>query len=88
MNTFEFSRELAEGLPGALRVLHPLVTRVPASQRYTYNFEGNSQALDHVFVSRGLLSGAELDIVHLNTDFPALPGRTASDHDPLVVRFR
>jgi predicted extracellular nuclease len=88
MNTFEFSPELAEGLPGSPAVLHPLLTRVPAAERYTYNFEGNSQALDHVFVSRALLAGAELDIVHLNADFPALPRHTASDHDPLVVRFR
>ena len=88
MNTFEFSDELAELLPGAVPVLHPLVQRVPAEERYTYNYEGNSQALDHVFVSRVLLPGAELDVVHLNTDFPALPGQTASDHDPLVARFR
>jgi predicted extracellular nuclease len=88
MNTFEFSDELAELLPGAPAVLHPLMPLVPPNERYTYNYEGNSQVLDHVFVSRALLGRAELDIVHLNTDFPALFGRTASDHDPLVARFR
>ena len=88
MNTFEFSDELAELLPGAVPVLYPLIPGVPAEERYSYNYEGNSQTLDHVFVSRALLSGAELDVVHLNADFPALPGETASDHDPLVARFR
>ncbi|HEX7336498.1 MAG TPA: endonuclease/exonuclease/phosphatase family protein, partial [Gemmatimonadales bacterium] len=88
MNTFEFSQALAELLPGAVPVLYPLLPKVPGPERYSYNFEGNSQTLDHVFVSRALLPGAELDIVHLNTDFPALPRQTASDHDPLVARLR
>ena len=88
MNTFEFSDELSELLPGSPATLYPLLPLVPAGERYSYNYEGNSQALDHVFVSRALLSGAELDVVHLNTDFPAMPGLTASDHDPLVARFR
>jgi predicted extracellular nuclease len=88
MNTFEFSDELAELLPGSLPALHSLMPMIPPAERYSYNHEGNSQALDHVFVSRALLRGAELDVVHLNTDFPAVPGRTASDHEPLVARLR
>jgi len=88
MNTFEFTDELAELLPGLPATLHPLMPLVPPEDRYSYNYEGNSQALDHVFVSSALLPGAELGVVHLNTDFPAPPGRTASDHDPLVARFR
>ena len=87
MNTFETSDELSELLPGSPAVLYPLMPLVPANERYSYNYEGNSQVLDHVFVSRTLFPAAELDVVHLNTDFPALPGRTASDHDPLVARF-
>jgi predicted extracellular nuclease len=88
MNTFESSDELAELLPGSPAALHPLMPLVPPEERYSYNYEGNSQALDHIFVSHVLLRGAELDVVHLNTDFPVLPGHTASDHDPLVARFR
>jgi predicted extracellular nuclease len=87
MNTFEFTDELAATLPGAPAVLHPLLGLLPPADRYTYNYEGNSQALDHVFVTEALLAGAELDVVHLTADFPALPGRTASDHDPLVAGF-
>jgi predicted extracellular nuclease len=88
MNTFEFSRELAQTLPGSPPALYQLLLRIPENERYSYNYEGNSQTLDHVFVSRALRPLAELDIVHLNVDFPALPGRTASDHDPLLARFR
>ena len=88
MNTFEFTDDLADLLPGTPPVLFPLSSLVPAGRRYSYNFEGNSQVLDHVFVTRALLAGAELEYVHLNTDFPALPGATASDHDPVVARVR
>jgi len=88
MNTFEFSRELDQTLPGSPPALYQLLFRIPEKERYSYNYEGNSQTLDHVFVSRALRPHAELDIVHLNVDFPALPGRTASDHDPLLARFR
>jgi predicted extracellular nuclease len=88
MNTFEFSPELARTLPGSPPALYQLLFRIPEKDRYSYNYEGNSQTLDHVFVSPALRPLAELDIVHLNVDFPALPGRTASDHDPLLARFR
>jgi predicted extracellular nuclease len=87
MNTFEFSDELARVLPGSPPVLYSLMRRVPGPERYSYNYEGNSQLLDHAFVSQALTE-AEIDLVHLNTDFPARPGLTASDHDPLVVLLR
>ena len=88
MNTFEFSDEIAEVLAGAPSLLQSLWLLLPADDRYSYNYEGNSQVLDHVLVSHALRAGAELDVVHLNADFPALPSATASDHDPLVSRFR
>jgi hypothetical protein len=38
---------------------------------------------------RSLLDDAEFDVVHLNVDFPVLFGEVeASDHEPLVARFR
>ena len=66
----------------------PLAPLAPRGRRYSYNYEGNSQTLDHVFVTRALRDGAEVEYVHLNADYPALPGATASDHDPLVARVR
>lgn len=57
---------------------------IPFEDRYTYNFNGNSQAIDHIFVSKPMLRLApELQIPHINTDFM---GRLA-DHDPIIARF-
>jgi predicted extracellular nuclease len=87
MNTFEFTDDLAVFLPGAPPVLHPLAGLAPAAERYSYIYEGNSQALDHAFVTGSLRPAAELEYVHLNIDFPAAPGSMASDHDPIVLRI-
>ena len=35
-----------------------MMNSLPANERYTYAFEGNPQALDHVFVSANVLAGA------------------------------
>jgi hypothetical protein len=64
-----------------------LVDRLSPEDRYTYVYEGNSQVLDHVLASPALAAAeAGVDAVHLHADFP--PGRRASDHDPVVARFR
>ncbi|MFW6010367.1 MAG: endonuclease/exonuclease/phosphatase family protein, partial [Gemmatimonadota bacterium] len=88
MNTFEFTDDLTGILPGRGDgvILRNLVHDVPAADRYTYNFEGNSQALDHVFVTEGLADGAGVDVLHLNAD--AFEADRASDHDPVVVRLQ
>ena len=58
-----------------------LVNTLPEGERYTYNYQGNAQALDHMFVSSHLLGASSLDIVHANSEF-----RTqVSDHDPLLL---
>ena len=64
-----------------------LTERVPAPQRYSYNYQGNSQLLDHVLASRALESYvAEVEIPHINAD--RSDRSRASDHDPVVVRLR
>ena len=65
--------------------LEDLVVRLPLDDRYTYVYLGNSQVLDHILVSSMLAGGAEVDIVHLNAEFPVAD--RASDHDPVVVRL-
>jgi len=62
-----------------------LTNTLPETERYTFNFEGNSQALDHTLISQNLLEQAspEYDIVHSNTEF----ADQVSDHDPAVARF-
>ena len=60
--------------------------RLPAADRYTFNFEGASGLLDHVVVSPSLSREAEVDVVHVNSD--RADERRSSDHDPVVVRLR
>lgn len=63
--------------------LRNLTETLPENERYTFNFQGNSQALDHILVSNGLAE-AEYDVVHVNSEFVD----QVSDHDPPVARFR
>ncbi len=73
LNDFEFSTPL-EILEGTPQVLTPLIETLPAGERYTYVFEGNSQTLDHILVSNSLMNGTfEFDSVHANAEF-ADPG--------------
>ncbi len=58
-----------------------LTQTLPVEERYSFNFQGNSQALDHIFVTNSLADDAEYDIVHVNVDFADQP----ADHEPLVV---
>ena len=86
LNTFEFTDDLERLLPGpGVGILENLVRRVPADERYSYNFQGNAQVLDHVFTTPGLADGAAADVVHLNADVPA--EEAASDHEPVLVRL-
>jgi predicted extracellular nuclease len=63
--------------------LTALIDTLPADERYSYVFEGNSQVLDHILVSRAPRD-VDYDVVHINAEF----AEQASDHDPQVVRFR
>ena len=83
MNEHQFSP------PMRLLADHQLVNlmeRVPPSARYSFNFIGNSQLLDHILVSRSLAGRvSEVTIAHLNTD--RADAQRASDHDPVIVRL-
>ncbi|WP_430308160.1 5'-nucleotidase C-terminal domain-containing protein [Robertmurraya massiliosenegalensis] len=83
LNDFEFSAPL-QALKGD--VLTNLVETLPATERYTYNYQGNAQVLDHILVSNRLAAGAELDIVNFNSPYMEEHGR-ASDHDALVAQL-
>ena len=82
INDFEFS-ETVEILEGD--ELTTLMKTLPANERYSYVFEGNSQTLDQILVSNYLLGRFPLtyDVVHVNAEF----ADQASDHDPSVVRI-
>ena len=89
-NTFEFTDDLVSILPGPERVLENLIETPPPTTRSTPStFEGNSQVLDHAFVTRALAGrGTRVDIVHVNVDYPRIEEGVGSDHEPLVVRLR
>ena len=86
-NTFEFTDELAEDVVGPEPVLTNLVPDfAEEGDSYSFIFDGNSQMLDHMFVTNAMLPSAKLDVVHVNVDFPrTFINVTGSDHEPLVA---
>ncbi|MEO0365411.1 MAG: lamin tail domain-containing protein [Pseudomonadota bacterium] len=82
LNEFEFRPPLlaleAAGLVN--------LTNMDVQDAYTFIFNGNSQALDHILVTPSLLP-AEYDAVHAVVDAPEIDGEVSSDHDPVIVRF-
>ncbi|MGW0708105.1 lamin tail domain-containing protein [Streptomyces sp. NPDC002643] len=80
LNDFEFSQTTTALTDG--EVLTPLISTLPAAERYTYVFDGNSQTLDHILTTPSITHYA-YDVVHINAEF----ADQASDHDPQVVRI-
>jgi predicted extracellular nuclease len=58
----------------------PLITTLPANQRYTYDFDGVSEVLDHILTSKAIIKFTH-QVVHVNAEF----ANQVSDHDPQVV---
>jgi uncharacterized protein len=80
LNDFDFSEtlDIVEGAG-----LNNLMDTLPASERYSYVFDGNSQVLDQILLSDELMTPRpEYDSVHVNAEF----ADQASDHDPQVAR--
>ncbi|MFF9204748.1 endonuclease/exonuclease/phosphatase family protein [Streptomyces sp. NPDC014986] len=84
INDFEFSRttDILEGRG----TLWSAVKSLPAPERYSYVYQGNSQTLDQILVSSSIRRSGRLsyDSVHINAEFHD----QISDHDPQVLRFR
>ncbi|WP_367324046.1 endonuclease/exonuclease/phosphatase family protein [Streptomyces sp. HUAS ZL42] len=83
INDFEFS-DTAKILEGEGE-LWSAIKSLPKSERYTYDYQGNSQVLDQILVSPSIRRGCdfEYDSVHINSEF----NDQISDHDPQVLRF-
>jgi hypothetical protein len=80
LNDYQFSPTahiLTSG--GALR---DLIDTLPRNQQYTYDYDGQSEVLDHILTSPSIL-WADYDPVHINAEFT----NPASDHDPQIVRI-
>ncbi|WP_424094491.1 hypothetical protein [Moorena producens] len=86
LNGFQFEDYQTVNLAGGPDnpVLTNLTDTLDPLDAYSFIFNGNSQALDHAFVSDSLVNVADYDIVHVNVDFADTPER-ASDHDPVIV---
>ncbi|WP_353941829.1 endonuclease/exonuclease/phosphatase family protein [Streptomyces sp. HUAS MG91] len=84
INDFEFS-DTAKLLENG-GALWSAIKSLPKSERYTYDYQGNSQVLDQILVSPSIRwKGAfQYDSVHINSEFHD----QISDHDPQVLRLR
>jgi len=71
----------------------PVFDTLPADQRYTYIYQGESQVLDYIIVTSSLLDLLQrVEVLHLNADFPPQAPEDASplgesDHDPVIIVF-
>ena len=83
INDFEFS-ETVNILEGDGELFSAIKT-LPANERYSYVFEGNSQVLDQILLSRNLNERFPYayDVVHVNSELSS----QASDHEPSIVRI-
>jgi uncharacterized protein len=81
-NDFEFSAPM-QTLKSA--PLFDLMETLPENERYSYVYEGNSQALDHILVSPFLTQQPAnfYDVVHVNSEF----ADQVSDHEPQRACF-
>ena len=78
LNDFQFSKPVAT-LKGD--ILIDLIDTLPANERYSYVYEGNSETLDQTLVSKSIAARSlAYDVVHVNAEF----ADQASDHEPQV----
>ena len=85
LNDYQFSPALSVLKTGTSDgsgkpTLTDLITTLPANQQYTYDFNGVSEVLDHILVSKGI-GKFTYQVVHVNAEF----AHQVSDHDPQVV---
>jgi predicted extracellular nuclease len=88
LNDYQFSPSVSVLKTGTAdgsdpSILTDLIGTLPANQRYTYVFNGVSQVLDHILVTRGA-GDVQYEVVHVNAEYTD----QVSDHDPQVVRLR
>lgn len=81
-NDFQFSAPLNNLEAIGLTTL--IETQLTAPERYSYNYQGNAQTLDHIQTSPTLTSRLlAFDVVHANSEFYD----QVSDHDPSIAAF-
>jgi predicted extracellular nuclease len=90
LNAFQDSPSMATLAAGT--TLRDLWSKAPAEDRYSFQFDGLLETLDHIFVTKKLAKQVEeIRYVHFDNDYFE-PNETTSpigvsDHDPPVVRL-
>ncbi|OHD17847.1 MAG: hypothetical protein A2Y37_02245 [Spirochaetes bacterium GWB1_60_80] len=100
LNDFQFSltnRTLSGAVYGRSSqiLFSPSEELFPANEQYSYMFRGNSQQIDHIYVSPSLFSHIDTSssgsmamfIPHIDSIFNHMNKIETSDHDPLVVHL-
>ncbi len=75
---------------GGTRYSNLMVDKLAAVDRFSYDFDGRSQALDTLIADASLASVASFDVVHINTGYNDRSGAVnpaSSDHDPSIASF-
>jgi uncharacterized repeat protein (TIGR01451 family) len=93
LNDFEDSPPLDALYAAGMQSTWPFV---PATESYSYIFNGVSQILDHVLISPALVPWlTDVAPLHIDADFPFLPYSAdgsfiwrTSDHDPVIATLR
>ena len=88
LNDYQFSPALSVLKTGTSDgsgkpTLTDLITTLPANQQYTYDFDGVSEVLDHILITKGI-GTFTYQVVHVNAEF----ANQVSDHDPQVVDIK
>jgi endonuclease/exonuclease/phosphatase family metal-dependent hydrolase len=93
LNDFEDSPALTQNLVAPGVTLQNLWSEAPADNRYSFQFDGQVQTLDHIFVTDGLRVGVQdmRDVHFDNEHFERDETHTAagvSDPDPPLVTIK
>lgn len=83
-NDFQFS-DAVTNLISTIPELTVMNTTLPIEERYSYNYQGNAQALDHISLSVNIVMNYApvYDTVHINSEF----ANQVSDHDPSIIQI-
>lgn len=84
LNDFNFSETASIVKGSGKTALTDLIDTLPVNQRYSYDYQGNSQVLDQLLVSPALAKKYDYQVVHTNSQFYDQD----SDHDPQVVKLQ
>ncbi|RPE78334.1 MULTISPECIES: esterase-like activity of phytase family protein [unclassified Frondihabitans] len=84
LNDYQFSPAMKTltGQADGKTALTDLITTLPSNEQYTYDYQGVSEVLDHILVSKGV-GTPQYEVIHTNSEY----ADQVSDHDPQVVRL-